>query len=66
MYRYKIESKITIIFVPLSHVLDTRKNNLIEVVLLSTQNICFGLELNMLSHIYPFNEGLNNVQGKIL
>ena len=35
----------------LTFVLDAQKNRLIETVLLSTHNICFGLEIRKFAHL---------------
>ena len=44
------------LYLSVYHVLNIQKNNLIETVLLSTQNICFGLELKMLRAEYSSME----------
>ena len=47
----KFQCKIVNIFLPinLTYVLGAQKNRLIETVLLSTHNMCFGLEIKKLN-----------------
>ena len=54
MCNKKFQCKIVNAFLPifLSHVLGAQKNRLIETVLLSTHNICFGSEIRKLFFCY--------------
>ena len=49
--------KVVIIFLPksLAYVLGTKKNRLIETVLLSTHSICFGREIGNYFSVRTFN-----------
>ena len=54
------ERKIVIIFLPINFktcVVDAQKNRLIETVLLSTHNICFGREIKKIVFQYTLLSG---------